>query len=303
VQGVSIADAFWFHMFASATKDNHYAPGLLATRMVFAIGYFHFSSFFGMLVSPSILKLTSAAVLEENTTLRHALGLLVSGWKSYIWLATLKLTGELFLPEMLAFWLFAATMEIFEAIGAQRLLDSGPGFIVLAFFSMGGFVLFLWVGSSLSLTFPVAALEGMKGFRALRRSWKLSRGARMRIAFTWLAVAIASWAITVGVLFLLRIGVVTLVRATHSHFIGYILFPVAYRISNTMLDAVFGPIYPIAITLFYYDQRIRHEGYDIQRMMDAAGLNSPPDIPVSDDRAEPTMAPPISPVSVEEAHS
>jgi len=110
VQGVSIADAFWFHMFASATKDNHYAPGLLATRMVFAIGYFHFSSFFGMLVSPSILKLISAAVLEENTTLRHALGLLVSGWKSYIWLATLKLTGELFLPEMLAFWLFAATM-------------------------------------------------------------------------------------------------------------------------------------------------------------------------------------------------
>jgi hypothetical protein len=31
----------------------------------------------------------------------------------------------------------------------------------------------------------------------------------------------------------------------------------------------------IALTLFYYDQRIRHEGYDIERMMDAAGMITP----------------------------
>lgn len=34
-------------------------------------------------------------------------------------------------------------------------------------------------------------------------------------------------------------------------------------------------LYPIAVTLFYYDQRIRREGYDIERMMDAAGMNAP----------------------------
>ena len=31
----------------------------------------------------------------------------------------------------------------------------------------------------------------------------------------------------------------------------------------------------IAITLIYYDQRIRLEGYDIEWMMDAAGMNTP----------------------------
>jgi hypothetical protein len=36
-----------------------------------------------------------------------------------------------------------------------------------------------------------------------------------------------------------------------------------------------GPIYPIALTLFYYDQRMRREGYDIERLMDAAGLQAP----------------------------
>jgi hypothetical protein len=42
-----------------------------------------------------------------------------------------------------------------------------------------------------------------------------------------------------------------------------------------MVSTITGPIYPIAITLFYYDQRIRLEGYDIERMMDAAGMNAP----------------------------
>ena len=42
-----------------------------------------------------------------------------------------------------------------------------------------------------------------------------------------------------------------------------------------LISVLIGPLYPIAITLFYYDQRIRKEGYDIEHMMDAAGLNAP----------------------------
>jgi hypothetical protein len=38
--------------------------------------------------------------------------------------------------------------------------------------------------------------------------------------------------------------------------------------TNTFL----GPIWAAGITLFYYDQRIRKEGYDIEWMMQAAGL-------------------------------
>jgi hypothetical protein len=41
-----------------------------------------------------------------------------------------------------------------------------------------------------------------------------------------------------------------------------------------LLTVVLGPLFPIALTLIYYDQRIRKEGYDIERMMDAAGLNA-----------------------------
>jgi hypothetical protein len=35
------------------------------------------------------------------------------------------------------------------------------------------------------------------------------------------------------------------------------------------------PIYSIALTLFYYDQRIRKEGYDVEWLMEQAAM--PPD--------------------------
>ncbi len=38
---------------------------------------------------------------------------------------------------------------------------------------------------------------------------------------------------------------------------------------------------PIALTLIYYDQRIRREGYDIEWMMRAAGLGNSEVVPAS----------------------
>jgi hypothetical protein len=34
-------------------------------------------------------------------------------------------------------------------------------------------------------------------------------------------------------------------------------------------------LFPIDLGLFYYDQRIRREGFDIEGMMNRAGMNAP----------------------------
>jgi hypothetical protein len=47
-----------------------------------------------------------------------------------------------------------------------------------------------------------------------------------------------------------------------------------------------GPIFPIALTLFYYDQRIRREGYDIERMMDVAGMSAAVSVPAENGSLE-----------------
>ena len=52
-------------------------------------------------------------------------------------------------------------------------------------------------------------------------------------------------------------------------------YMLAVYLLHAIISVLIGPIYPITLTLFYYDQRIRHEGYDIERMMDDAGMNAP----------------------------
>jgi hypothetical protein len=59
--------------------------------------------------------------------------------------------------------------------------------------------------------------------------------------------------------------------------------PVGMRVLQQVVafftNTFVAPIYATGFTLFYYDQRIRKEGYDIEWMMKAAGLTeSSPEI-------------------------
>jgi hypothetical protein len=53
-----------------------------------------------------------------------------------------------------------------------------------------------------------------------------------------------------------------------------------------------GPIYATGLTLFYYDQRVRKEGYDIEWMMQAAGLTPVAGLTPAADLPEPAPDPP-----------
>jgi predicted membrane metal-binding protein len=54
---------------------------------------------------------------------------------------------------------------------------------------------------------------------------------------------------------------------------SFFAYSIVYSLATTVVYALISPVYPIALTLFYYDQRIRLEGYDIECMMQAAGLD------------------------------
>ena len=53
----------------------------------------------------------------------------------------------------------------------------------------------------------------------------------------------------------------------------------AQQIVEFFTTTFIGPIYSTGLTLFYYDQRIRKEGFDIEWMMQAAGLRRRPELP------------------------
>jgi hypothetical protein len=120
----------------------------------------------------------------------------------------------------------------------------------------------------------------------LRRSWVLSRRSRARIIFAWLAVVaaglfgslLARWA----VYFAFRLS-----GSNWSMWRGFPLFPACSLLASAFVSMLIGPVYPIATTLFYYDQRIRHEGYDIEMMMEEAGMRAPSTPPDGDGLAAP----------------
>ena len=104
--------------------------------------------------------------------------------------------------------------------------------------------------------------------KALRRSAELSKGSRGRIFLLGLLVV----AVQTGLTMITQIFF--LVAAFRSH--GQ-LSPgvrVLQQLVAFCTNTFVGPIYATGFTLFYYDQRVRKEGFDLEWMMHAAGLHA-----------------------------
>lgn len=117
-----------------------------------------------------------------------------------------------------------------------------------------------------ALAVPACVLEDLKTRKSLRRGIDLSKGARGRI----FVLALLVGAIKLGVVSISQLFVIVAAIRHHGQ-VGAGLSAISQVIgffTNTFL----GPIYATGITLLYYDQRVRHEGYDIEWMMQSAGL-------------------------------
>lgn len=118
-----------------------------------------------------------------------------------------------------------------------------------------------------ALAVPACVLEDLKTRQSLRRGIDLSKGARGRI----FVLALLVGAIKLGVVSISQVFVIVAAFRHHGQ-VGAGLSAISQVIgffTNTFL----GPIYATGITLLYYDQRVRHEGYDIEWMMQSAGLS------------------------------
>lgn len=116
-----------------------------------------------------------------------------------------------------------------------------------------------------SLVVPVTVLEG-GGLRiSMRRSKELTKGARGRIFLVYLLLAIlgalVSWVIQFPLLAVVGFGSLRQPGAM-TGVIG------AISALGVFLSTILvGALATIALTLIYYDQRVRKEGFDLQLMM------------------------------------
>jgi hypothetical protein len=146
------------------------------------------------------------------------------------------------------------------------------GLSILLFVPFG-----IWMSLRYSLANPACVSEDL-GIRAsLKRSASLSRGATEKLKiFTllflaWVISAVITYAGLAPVLF------VTISASLHHNQPVLSLAETLYTLLvGFVTTSITTPIYSIGLTLFYYDRRIRKEGFDVEWLMQRATPPPPP---------------------------
>ena len=260
-----------------------------------------------MLLSLVMLPLLTCAQSLTGAALCHAAGALIYGEKITIrdafraaWRRGWRYLGLYLLLLLIIFGApFFAWSMFFGVIAAVAMAAGKGGAGVLA----GGFALLLilglavyafWMLTRLCLAFPIAVIEQAPVTIALKRASTLSRGTRWRILVLFLLGSVLGWVASLMVMVPLFV-VVALVPGfnspAHSQTIGVVALVGTYG-AWFVVQALTLPVYAIALVLFYYDQRVRQEGFDIEILMRQAGMDVEPPVTVQDIAVE--DAPPAS---------
>lgn len=168
--------------------------------------------------------------------------------------------------------------------------DNSPLFAGLLFLLLLILAVFaVWMLLRLCLAFPASVVEQAPAWSALKRGVMLSHGSRGRILLLYVLGVFLSqilvWCVTFPILVAVAL-IPGLQGQAHAQTVGAVVSFMTYS-AYFAVKALTKPIYGIALTVFYFDQRIRKEGFDIEWMMQQAGMLAPP--PATE--AKPEVAP------------
>jgi MFS family permease len=215
--------------------------------------------------------------LGEKATIRGAYKSILPRLVRYLWLMTITFVMAWF-PVGLLYGGFIALVLVYFPKGSMvhtggssqaSVMMFGIATLVFGLLLLPAIAYGIVMMLRYALAVPACVVENLKTRAAIRRSIELSKGARARIFVLGLLVFV----IELGLIGLTQVFFLVSAFKQHGHLgVGaQALSQIAAFFTNTVL----GPIYATGLTLFYYDQRVRKEGYDIEWMMQAAGLSAP----------------------------
>jgi hypothetical protein len=144
----------------------------------------------------------------------------------------------------------------------------GPGMTALMIFVgvIGAAWLVIWVMCAYGTTTPIVVLEELNSsFDAFGRSWELTRAARGKVFGT----IVVTWLISQAVPGLVINGIGGVVGIAGNE----ALQPV-FVVLASLIGIVLAPIMPCALTLLYYDLRVRREAFDLQVLSEQLGTTT-----------------------------
>lgn len=235
--------------------------------------------------------------LGETATIGAAYRAILPRTGRYLWLMTITYFVAWF-PFVLVYAAYAALLFVYvrpkglltphaaTPADTQTLIILGVASLAFVILGLAGFIYGIIMSLRYSLAVPACTVEDLKARDGIRRSIQLSKGSRWRIFMLGLLAAVIQLGLT-G----LTQGFFVVVGIKH-HGVLPVWMTILQQILGFFTATFVGPIYATGFTLFYYDQRVRKEGFDIEHMMQTAGLTPdilPPVIPTPPDMS--SMAP------------
>jgi hypothetical protein len=225
----------------------------------------------------AITQATVSVHQGEKPTIRATLKSVQPRFWTYYWYMILQGIMAALLPMAAATALIAPLIFLMVHSADDVASRVALGFLMFLIVVVAVGVMF-WLTFSYMLGMAACVVEKKTAWQSLVRSWKLSRGARDRIFVTYLLVFALAFAISMA----LAIPALILVALLPSTGSGapfsspaFVVAEIVRVFANFATQVLLAPVFMIAAVLFYYDQRIRKEGYDIEWMMQRAGLAQP----------------------------
>jgi hypothetical protein len=216
--------------------------------------------------------------LGEPATIRGAYSSILPRLGRYLWLMTIVFF-VVWTPMVLiyagyfgliAFYLPKGFLAHPDAANQQAMMVFLGASVCFFLLLIPAGVYGILMGLRYSLAVPACVVENLKARQALRRSIELSKGSRGRIFLLGLLIV----AIQIGLVLLSQVFFVVVAFKQPGHVLSASM-QALQQIVAFFTNSFIGPMYATGLTLFYYDQRVRKEGYDIEWMMQAAGLTPP----------------------------
>jgi hypothetical protein len=198
-------------------------------------------------------------------------------WR-YIWLYVLQALILAIAPLVIVLGA-VFILGLVQVLGRKSGNDASDVIAVLVLVILAGLAAYaVWMLLMLCLAFPACVVENAGAWTAVKRAVSLSKGTRGRLVVLYLLGAVLGWIlsmlITVPVIIVASL-IPGLNTPQHSQTLGMVFLFTMYGASFAV-QALTKPVYAIALLLFYYDQRIRKEGFDIEWMMRQAGIVQAP---------------------------
>lgn len=233
--------------------------------------------------------LTRAAVgahLGETLKIRTVLKSVWPRLGRYVWLLILQAIFIGAIPGAAMLAGVASLGALANLSGPGSAAGVGIGFLIFILFAAAAGVV-VWLALRYALAFAVCVVEEKPAWNSLQRAAVLSKGTRGRIFVMFLLVWALSMVLMIAayVPIAIVLGVVAAIgQGSRYAVITLVIAEIFNVLVNFAVQSLITPVYATALSLFYFDQRIRKEGYDIERMMEQAGLTAP-ETPPGQERA------------------